>query len=451
MNFSFVDLSDLSLTQIDSGMDSGTNESCSIGMIAVLFLCYLFATTTFCLAYDSEIEFVDNYGYVFATRHTDYDNNDDDDDDDDDDNDVQDMDGEHLPVVDFHNEDDDDDDDDGVEDMDWESTPGVAFYYSAHLPVKSKARVLHVGRTRTSPLYWRHPLWAMVEYKAASRIRSPGRSFKSAGRPLATIPEGVHFFSEVVTEIHIVPRDRRHEIARGRRFDSPCSAFFSAWRALGHFFTKLASTIGTGICKLNSYVRRDAQPGMAGMGREASLSDVSTRTTSIFIHNSKSTMHSPMACEMAHPEEIQNDSPQAPLLPPTRDSVHHHEMEYVSLEFKCNPVDDDLREGTEFDNDVEPHAVDEVQEKARRDISPTQQGVLDIAEVSVTTARVALPLRRSKRLAERQERLQLQLQDQQNHETVHAGVTVPVPEPLGSVFVNGTRRSARRLTTVKSL
>ena len=114
------------------------------------------------------------------------------------------------------------------EDMDWEPSTNVTFYTTnvdRESKMKSKCRIAHIVR-RTSPLYWRHPLLAMEEYSYAASIRSPGRSFIQAGRAFPPIHEGVHFFSGLVSQVHVIPRDGPHEIARGRRFvtsdiDSP--------------------------------------------------------------------------------------------------------------------------------------------------------------------------------------------------------------------------------------
>ena len=230
---------------IDPGMDFG-----SIGIVA-LFVCFVVLTTILFLFYHLEFtgcsDFFYGYRTLFPGKRATTTVKDDDD--------VEDMDWEPLP----------DKNDDGVQDMDWEHTPDVTFYYQgagddcSRSTVKSKSRVTYVVR-RASPLYWRHPLLCGEEFRACAKIASPGRSFVSAGRALPTIPEGVHFFNELVSETHIVPRNRLHEIARGRRIadseiDSPFWSFLSAGRALICFLTELAST------KLRC--RRDVQKGVA--------------------------------------------------------------------------------------------------------------------------------------------------------------------------------------------
>ncbi len=121
-----------------------------------------------------------------------------------------------------------DDNQTNVEDMEWEPLPDVTApihqvrrvhfaidpVMSTHIVPRdrlheiargkvcltSKFRAQYVFR-RTNPLYWRDPMLWLKEYRAASCIVSPGRSFVSKGRALPTIREEERCIHSVMNEL----------------------------------------------------------------------------------------------------------------------------------------------------------------------------------------------------------------------------------------------------------
>jgi hypothetical protein len=322
------------------------------------------------------------------------------------------------------------------EDMDWEPSTNVTFYTTnvdRESKMKSKCRIAHIVR-RTSPLYWRHPLLAMEEYSYAASIRSPGRSFIQAGRAFPPIHEGVHFFSGLVSQVHVIPRDGPHEIARGRRFvtsdiDSHgwCS-FLRAGRAwLYGFVTKLATTklVGrrNGPDEITSEIDSEQGPPPLAMP------DILTFDMMVpsFSESQPSSL-SPVS---------ETESPEQASLGAEADTVDDEDLQGFMF-----PVTD---EDTEPQDDI--NKVEDLGVAALVVYELTEERTNACVEEEVPTGPVVLPLRRSVRVAERRQRLLLQNQGRRN--TIHAEVSAP--DALGSIIVNGRRRSARLLKTVKAV
>ena len=401
----------------------------------------------------------------------------------------------NVVVVEHGGHDDDDTTTTIPEDMDWELSTNITFYTGAE-PVKSKSRIVHVVR-RTSPLYWRHPLLSFEEYAAASAIRSPGRSFvpSSRGQALPPIPEGVHFFPGFVSQAHLVPRDSLNEIARGRHIDShgwSYSYFSGAGRALFCRLTEFATTkLAVGRCEHGavdshgwsySYVLRAgrawfcrltefATTKLAGRReidspRRWSILRAGRALVQFFTERASTQVAVPRDDA---PGEIEQGLPtlaivmadmlvSIDMMVPFSDSLPFSLSEiespqaFLGVEVDTFDDDDDVQGFmfTVYDEDhTETQDVNEVEDRgvAALDFYKLSEERSNVCAEEVSTGPVVLPLRRSARIAERRQRLQLQNQESQN--TIHTEVSAP--DVLGSIFVDGRRRSARHLKTVKSV
>ena len=275
----------------------------------------------------------------------------------------------------------------------------------------SKFRVQWVFR-RTNPLYWRDPLVCLMEYRAASRIVSPGRTFVPKGRVLSTIQEErrVHFSEDVVSSTHIVPRDALDEIARGRG------------RRFGGSKKYKRISPGRSFLPALSTIAEEQQ-------EEPLVDDV------VFSQN----MGDETADDMDETEDMDWEPTPHPFLDfvdddsfwtttrtTTTQEVHDDnqtvvDAESVSEEVPIDTTTSQVLSGTHF---VTPPPG-----KTKTCNGTSGSDMVDEA------ATVLVPtLRRSQRLAEMKRR-----QEQQVHQQGQ------VPECLGSTFVNGRRRSSRHL------
>lgn len=358
---------------------------------------------------------------------------------------------------------------DSMQEMDVEPTTNIIIYsINEHRPVKSKSRIPHVVR-RTSPLYWRHPLFSLEEYEAASSIRSPGRSFVPAGRALFPIPEGVHFLPDPVSQTHVVPRDRPNEIARGRRIvtskiDSYCWSFLRVGRAWIHCLTELASTKLVG--RRSNKIAQGHRMGTSEIDSPGSWSFLRAGRALVHFFTQRASTDvavplnglddidqvSPLLAGMSGVSDIGVPVPMmVPFLEesqssPLSESQCEIESPETSLCVAAHSVDDDDDvQGFMFNEDTEPQDINDV-EDLPVDVAALVDYELpertNTCSEEVPTDQVVAPLRRSARIAERRERLQLQSQESHN--------TILAPDVLGSIFVNGRRRSARHLKTIKS-
>jgi hypothetical protein len=209
----------------------------------------------------------------------------------------------------------------------------------------------------------------------------PGRLFLLSGRALPSITEGperVHFFEDLVSKTHIVPRDRTNQIARGRQIVLPsCKKIF---------------------------------PGRLFLASGRALPSI--------------------------PEGTEED---------------HLFAELVVSSISYGPDDMDW----EFTPDV---VIEFVVDTTVADFSAIESPESDSAMVDgsiemelpiISVASIEVPvLRRSKRLAERRLRLHQEKMEVESKARAVVASTcnqVKVPELLGSIFLNGRRRSLRNL------
>jgi hypothetical protein len=318
------------------------------------------------------------------------------------------------------------------------------------VPRTCKTRFLIVKR-RTNPLYWNDPMICLMEYGAASRLRSPGRSFVSNGRTLPTICEEraerqVHFSQ--VAEVYYVPRDDLDKVARGGPVPVDSTS------ATESMSDKLDGVGGSGTvdCCIHIPTARD--------------DDVAVPSCDMLL-----------PCEVPAPHQNDDDDVEDmdwEITPNTIDDSLVDEPVFTfwtgedqgDVQQPANSHDlDEVPQGYLVDEDelvasasaTESESESEIvdgsgQAQVDDDIPATSDSDHDNQEdygdhevisedVSVlnarTTRRIAPvpPLRRSKRLAEIRLREQLS-SCSQGHD---------VPELLGSVLVNGLRRSSRQL------
>jgi hypothetical protein len=100
-------------------------------------------------------------------------------------------------------DDDDDEDDENIEDMEWEPSIDVTIH-----PLRR--------------VHFSFELVTSTHIVPRDRLHEVARG--RAGRALPSIPEGperVHFFEDLVSKTHFVPRDSTNEIARGRQIVEP--------------------------------------------------------------------------------------------------------------------------------------------------------------------------------------------------------------------------------------
>ena len=297
-------------------------------------------------------------------------------------------------------DDDDEEDDDTADDMDWEPTSNATIHqgrrvYFSFNPVASTHIVprdcLHeIARGRG-----RRIVAPSVEKKF------PGRLFLSTGRALPSIPEGperVHFFADLVSTTHFVPRDSTNEIARGRRIVKASS------------------------CEKVQVSKDDVS--------EMSIvhDDCSECQTGVLVHD---------------------------------DDMDWEFTPTVVLEFVGKPVATfgTTESESESESGSEAGSLDGASSVAmvygcigsEMDLcdngSDQERYVVDVDDVATS---VEVPaLRRSKRLAERRLRLQEKNEVESKVKVVVASTCnqVLVPDLLGSTFVNGRRRSTRHLKT----
>jgi hypothetical protein len=303
-----------------------------------------------------------------------------------------------------------------------------------------------------------------------------------------------------VSQAHLVPRDTLNEIARGRHIvpsdiDShgwSYSYFSGAGRALFSRLTKLATTKLVGrrehgavdshgwsysyvlragrawFCRLTEF----ATTKLAGRReidspRRWSILRAGRALVQFFTERASTQVAVPRDDA---PGEIEQGLPtlaivmadmlvSIDMMVPFSDSLPFSLSEiespqaFLGVEVDTFDDDDDDVQGFMFmvydDDHTETQDVNEVEDLgvAALDFYKLSEERSNVCAEEVPTGPVVLPLRRSARIAERRQRLQLQNQESQN--TIHAEVSAP--DVLGSILVNGRRRSARHLNTVKSV
>jgi len=263
--------------------------------------------------------------------------------------------------------------------------------------IKSKFRVLRVVK-RSHPLYWHIPVTCFDDFETASRIVAPGRTFMHSGRrTLPIILESerrVYFTSEILHwKTHIVPRDEDNE--RARRSD--------ANDVYPHPNRPMMNQTSDDDFDPDFDGDRDEEIDVQNMDDCKPTSDV------------VSTLDSNNKLGAVVLTEAGNDDEDFDL---DFDGDFDEDIDVQDMN-DCKPTSDVV---STLDSNNKLGAV-VLLETCLFDDSHSQNHVDEVT--------VVLPLRRSARLAAIKQRQQ-------------SGCN-KVPELLGSMFVNGRRRSARLL------
>ena len=366
-----------------------------------------------------------------------------------------------------------DDDDELVEDMDWEPTRDVKiFFCDEDAPLRDDRGGVHFLPQLLTP-----------GTSTTHVPRDEANEIVFAGRARSSIPEAgeAHFLQDpvhvsvAVTSTNIVPRDDADGVARGCRIhnsDCDCeidaqgcdmietkdgqieikiktktemSLFLPSKRARRSIPEAEAHFLQVHVISTNIVPRDDNADGI-GRGCQMVFSDNGNHDIQ---HENNDRIDVDASCE---PQAFNDAEKKESPMPESSD-----DDDYFDFDIDDFPDFDDTTHDNEDDNgrmDVdascEPQATndDEKKESPMPDLS-FDQGV-----------RLQVPLRRSTRIAERREHQKLQISigsaidkhiaSQETKETptitnsIHSEKSSP--NILGSIFMDGRRRSARKLS-----